>query len=109
MHQRNKARQRALRNRCRAKALQRRPDSLLYLGRDRDILLGNQTKHPCLRCGQPGFAVQFPQRLERKVAIEAKIIPGPAERERRTSRRPALVEDEDLRVRIAAELQRQER
>ena len=46
----------ALRDRCRAKALQRRPDGLFDLWCDGDVLLSDEAEHPSLRFGEPSFA-----------------------------------------------------
>ncbi len=98
-----------MRHRCRAKALQSRPNGLLHFGRHSDVFLSNQTQHPSLCFGDPGFAINVPQGLERKVAVEAEVVPGTAKGKRRAARRATLVEDEDLRPLVAAELQGEER
>ena len=67
------------------------------------------SQHPGLRRCEACFAIDIPQGLESEVSVEAEVIPDAPQRERCAARRGALVEDEDLSVRIAAELQREER
>jgi hypothetical protein len=93
-----------------------RPQSFLDLGRDRDMLMGQQRRDPFGRPGTFVAAIDMPQRLERDRPRLVVMIPAEPERmvcaahrQNRSTRREALVEDVDLAARVAAELERQQR
>src|SRR3546814_8887070 len=85
---------------------ERRPDDFLELRRDCDRLECEQPSDPLGRPASNGRIVDKPQGLERQRVLDTEGMMLASHGEHRGPCRSALVEDVDLGVRVAPELQR---
>ena len=114
LEQQRQAGERAFLGRRRGKAQQRRPERVLDLRRDATTFSCSsrpasqsaaQARSPPRRCGAAAGRRQAGSAFAEAPSSWCVAAHG----EHRGARRPALVEDEDLRAGIAAELQREQR
>ena len=113
LQQQGEAGQRALLDRRRRQAAERRPHGVLDLRGHDDLFMGEQGSNP-LRCPAPlGRVVDPAQRLKRErlaaIGAESQRMMRAAHRQNGGARRESLVEDIDLAVRVTAELERDQR
>ena len=97
--------QRPLARRRARQAGQRRPERLLDLRCDGNFLVGEQRGHPLRRPGTRHIIVDRSKRLERQVRVAAEGEVVAAWTQCRSTGGAALVEDVDLGVPVAPELQ----
>ncbi len=115
LQQHGEAGQGALMDRRRGEAGQRGPEMVLHRRVDCDALAGEEAGDPLRRPGAFLRRLDARQRLQRHRLGHvggqraAKVMPVAAHGDRRGADRAAEVEGEDLRARVAAELQRHQR